>query len=78
MSWRVRGLFGLTPTASYTMVNAHVGYRLPTGGTRGLMHEFLLRLTNLTDEEARNSVSRLKDFVPLPGRDVGLAYRLIF
>jgi hypothetical protein len=42
------------------------------------MHEFLLRLTNLTDEEARNSVSRLKDFVPLPGRDVGLAYRLIF
>ena len=59
-------------------VNAHVGYRLSTGGTRGLMHEFLLRLTNLTDEEARNSVSRLKDFVPLPGRDIGLAYRLIF
>jgi len=74
----LRGLFGVTPTDSYTMVNAHVGYRLPTGGTRGLMHEFLLRLTNLTDEEARNSVSRLKDFVPLPGRDVGLAYRLIF
>lgn len=74
----LRGLFGLTPTDSYTMVNAHVGYRLPTGGTRGLMHEFLLRLNNLTDEEARNSVSRLKDFVPLPGRDIGLAYRLIF
>jgi iron complex outermembrane receptor protein len=74
----LRGLYGLTPTDSYTMVNAHVGYRLPIGGTKGLMHEFLLRLTNLTDEEARNSVSRLKDFVPLPGRDVGLAYRLIF
>jgi iron complex outermembrane receptor protein len=74
----LRGLFGLTPTGSYTMVNAHVGYRLPTGGTRGMMHQFLLRSTNLTDEEARNSVSRLKDFVPLPGRDVALVYRLIF
>jgi iron complex outermembrane receptor protein len=74
----LRGLYGLTPTDSYTMVNAHVGYRLPAGGTKGQMHEFLLRMTNLTDTEARNSVSRLKDFVPLPGRDVSLAYRLIF
>jgi iron complex outermembrane receptor protein len=74
----LRGLFGVTPTDSYTMVGAHVGYRLPTGGKRGLMHEFQLRVVNLTDVEARNSVSRLKDFVPLPGRDVGLAYSLVF
>jgi hypothetical protein len=62
------------------MVDAHVGYRLPVGGggKRGLMNDLLLRVTNLTDVEARNSVSRLKDFVPLPGRDVSLAYRLIF
>ena len=58
------------------MVNAHVGYRLPVG--KVMLHEFLLRGTNLTDEEARNSVSRLKDFVPLPGRDLSLVYRLIF
>ncbi len=69
------GLYGLTPTDDYTMVNAHVGYRLPTKRT---MHEFLLRVMNLTDTEARNSVSRLKDLVPLPGRDVGVTYRLVF
>jgi iron complex outermembrane receptor protein len=71
----VPGLLGLTPTDDYTMLDAHVGYRLPTGG---MMHEFLLRGTNLTNEEAHNSVSRLKDLVPLPGRDLRLVYRLIF
>lgn len=72
------GLFGLTPTDSYTMLNVHVGYRLPMGGTKGLMHEFLLRGTNLTDTEARNAVSRLKDLVPMPGTDVAVTYRLVF
>jgi iron complex outermembrane receptor protein len=74
----LRALYGLTPTDSYTMVDAHVGYRLPVGGKRGTMHDFMLRGRNLTDVEARNAVSRLKDFVPLPGRDIGLVYRLIF
>ena len=41
-------------------------------------HEILLRGTNLTDEEARNHVSVLKDTVPLPGRDIRLTYRLMF
>jgi iron complex outermembrane receptor protein len=38
----------------------------------------LLRGTNLTDEEARNHVSFLKDLAPLPGRDVRLSLRLAF
>ena len=33
---------------------------------------------NLTDEEARNHVSYLKDFVPLPGRDVRVLLRVGF
>jgi iron complex outermembrane receptor protein len=70
------GLYGLTPTDGYTMVDAHVGYRVPAG--RAMLHEVLLRGTNLTDVDARNAVSRLKDFVPLPGRDVALVYRLVF
>ena len=40
--------------------------------------ELLLRGTNLTDQEARNHVSFLKDLAPLPGRDVRLDVRLDF
>ena len=62
-----------TPTDSYTLVNASVGYRF-------LFREQVLDLTlvgrNLGDEEARNHTSFLKDLAPLPGRDVMLSARL--
>ena len=64
-----------TETAGYTMLDASVSYAFFTGS---LGHEILLRGTNLTDEEARNHVSVLKDTVPLPGRDIRLTYRLMF
>jgi iron complex outermembrane receptor protein len=64
-----------TQTEGYTMVDASVGYRLVT---KGLVHDLTLRGSNLTDEEARNHPSRLKDLVPLPGVDVAVIYRLIF
>ncbi len=64
-----------TPTAGYTMVNAVVGYRLFVGA---VIADILLRGTNLTDVEARNNVSFLKDFAPLPGRDFGLGLRVVF
>ena len=65
-----------TPTDGYTLVEASVGYRFkPVGGT---LHELLLRGTNLSDRLARNHISRLKAFVPRPGRDISLVYRLIF
>lgn len=65
-----------TATAGYTLLEASVGYRFkPVGGT---LHELLVRGTNLSDRIARNHISRLKDYVPLAGRDVSLVYRLIF
>jgi iron complex outermembrane receptor protein len=63
------------PTASYTMLNASIGYRLFAGAT---MHDIILRGTNLTDEEARNHVSFLKEIAPLPGRDISIIYKLSF
>lgn len=63
------------PTDGYTMLDATVGYRFFAGG---VVHDLILRGRNLTDEEARNHVSFLKDLAPLPGRDVSLSYRLSF
>ncbi|MBT8462804.1 MAG: TonB-dependent receptor [Gemmatimonadetes bacterium] len=64
-----------TPTPGYTFLNASVSYAFFTGK---LIHEVTLRGTNLTDQEARNHVSLLKDIAPLPGRDIRLTYRLMF
>jgi iron complex outermembrane receptor protein len=64
-----------TATPAYTWVNAAVGYRLIAGRT---VHDFILRGVNLTDELSYNSVSRYRFEVPLPGRDVSLAYHLEF
>jgi len=64
-----------TPTDDYTLLNASVGYRFFVAKT---VHDVLLRGTNLTDALARNSVSFLKDLMPLPGRDLSLSYRLSF
>jgi iron complex outermembrane receptor protein len=64
-----------TETPGHTLLGATLGYRLLAGQT---VHELILRGTNLTDELAFNHVSRFKEIVPLPGRDVSLAYRLLF
>ena len=63
------------PTPGYTLVNASVSYRILTQRT---VHDILLRGTNLTDKLARSHVSPLKETVPLPGRDITLAYRATF
>lgn len=63
------------PTEGYTLLNASVGYRFFTAN---VIYDLLLRGTNLTDEEARNHVSFLKDLVPMPGRDVSLSLRVTF
>lgn len=64
-----------TPTGGYTFLNAGLSYRLILGGN---VYDIRLRGTNLTDEEGRNHVSFLKDAVPLPGRNVSLAFRWSF
>jgi len=64
-----------TPTEGYTLVNAHVGRRFVFGNQ---VLDLLLRGRNLTDEEARLHTSFLKNFTPLPGRDVTLSTRFWF
>lgn len=62
-------------TDGYAMVEMSLGYRLFTGG---VTHDFLIRGTNLTNTEARNHTSFLKELAPLPGRDVRFMYRVYF
>ncbi len=62
-------------TPGYTMVNAEVGYRTFWGG---LAHQFVLQARNLTDADARNHVSLLKEVAPMPGRDLRILYRVGF
>lgn len=61
------------PTDSYTMVNLFGAVSLPQAEGVRLFAE----ASNLTDEEAREHTSFLKDLAPLPGRNlrVGVAYR---
>lgn len=62
-------------TDGYTLVNATIGYRFFAANT---VHDILLRGTNLTDKLARQHTSPLKEFAPLPGRDVTLSWRVVF
>ncbi|HEX6096455.1 MAG TPA: TonB-dependent receptor [Thermoanaerobaculia bacterium] len=62
-------------TPGYTLINASLSYRILTSR---MIHDILLRGTNLTDELARSHVSPLKETVPLPGRDITLAYSVTF
>jgi iron complex outermembrane receptor protein len=64
-----------TPTDGYTLLGAGAAYRLQSGS---VVHDFMLRITNWTDELARNHASTLKAIVPLPGRDVTVGYRVLF
>jgi iron complex outermembrane recepter protein len=56
-----------TPTGGYHLLGARVSYTFDFGG-RGM--EAFLRAENLTNEEARVHTSFLKDYAPLPGRNL--------
>lgn len=62
-------------TEGYSMLDMSVGYRLFTGR---VTHDFLIRGSNLTDQEARNHTSFLKELAPLPGREIRFMYRVYF
>lgn len=62
-------------TSAYTFVNVSVDYLIPA---RGMSYEIFVRGRNLTDEEAREHTSFLKDFAPQPGRGVLAGVRLTF
>jgi iron complex outermembrane receptor protein len=61
------------PTNSYTLVNAELSYEFVDPDVF-----VFLRGTNLTDEDARQHASPLKDIVPLPGRSMQLGLRYEF
>jgi len=63
-----------TPTDSYTLVNAQVSYK-PLADKD---FKVFLDGRNLTDQEAREHVSFLKDIAPLPGRTVRAGVALTF
>ncbi len=64
-----------TPTDGYTFLNASVGYNFRVGPT---FVNLYLRGTNLTNEEARDHLSFLKEALPLAGRSVLVGLRTTF
>lgn len=64
-----------TPTDGYTLINARLTWQ-PLEGDKNL--RISLDGRNLTDEEAREHVSFLKDVLPRPGRSVRLAVTTAF
>lgn len=63
-------------TDAYTLINLRSEYRFNTSGNR--FHTVSLNISNLTNAEYRNHLSRLKEVFPEPGRNISLLYRLYF
>ncbi len=64
-----------TATPSYTFLNASLGYKFRVGRT---INDLYLRGVNLTNEEARDHTSFLKEVLPLAGRGVILGLHTSF
>jgi iron complex outermembrane receptor protein len=64
-----------TETPAYTLVNASAAWR-PFGAESPTA--LILSVNNIFDVDARRHTSFLKDFAPLPGRDVRLTARFSF
>ena len=62
-------------TDGHVMVDGSIGYRLFAGDR---VHDLVLAGRNLTNVEARNHVSFLKELAPQPGREIRLMYRFFF
>jgi iron complex outermembrane receptor protein len=63
------------PTDSYVMFNAALTYTLVSGP---VTTDFYIKGVNLTDEEAREHTSFLKDIAPLSGRGVVAGVKMSF
>ena len=64
-----------TPTAGYTLVDAHAAHHFDTGN---IGWEVFADASNLTNQTARVHTSFLKDVVALPGRSIGFGVRVFF
>ncbi|WP_395753912.1 TonB-dependent receptor [Prosthecobacter sp.] len=62
-------------TSSYFMVNLSLTYRLKQGPTTT---DFYIKGLNLTNAEAREHTSLLKDRMPLPARGIAIGMKLTF
>lgn len=67
---------GETRTAGHGLLGAHLTWCIPLGGHAEW--EIFARGANLTNREARNHVSFLKNTAPLPGRNVTVGMRVVF
>lgn len=63
------------PTDSYVMLNASLSYTIHTGG---VSTDIYVKGVNLTNEEAREHTSFLKDIAPLAGRGVVVGMKVNF
>lgn len=63
------------PTDGYMLVDLFGQYRFQHGS---LLHTFSLRADNLLNETYFNHLSRIKELMPEPGRNVSLLYRVYF
>lgn len=63
------------PTAGYRVIDFNVGIRFEQGIR---FHSITLRIDNLFDQVYREHLSRIKDIMPQPGRNISLLYRLNF
>lgn len=64
-----------TPTDGYAVFEVSAGVRLTLAGR---LHILTAALHNLTDEEYRNHLSRVKEIMPEAGRGLSLTYRVVF
>ncbi len=64
-----------TRTPGYGLAGLDGGVRMVRGGR---LQTLTLRIDNLFDREYRDHLSRVKEIMPEPGRDVSLVYRVQF
>lgn len=64
-----------TPTAGYTVLNLFSQYRFERWE---LLHTISLNANNVLNTTYRNHLSRIKDLIPEPGRNISLLYRVYF
>ena len=64
-----------SPTSGYTVVNLFGQYRFESGN---LLHTVSVNAANIFDTTYRNHLSRIKELMPEPGRNVSLLYRMYF
>lgn len=64
-----------TPTDGYNTWNMFGQYRFQTGK---VLHTIALNAENILDATYRSHLSRIKDLMPAPGRNISLLYRTYF